>query len=106
MKSIKIENGDIVFTSKKLTLVDGLKQKIQKTKGILLTSKGELFYNVEIGLDRAEVLSIKEKNISDERKKLAVIEATMSDSNVEKVEIVNIKKDRNKRTQEIGLKLK
>lgn len=106
MKSIKFENGDMVLSSKKLALVDDLEQKIQKTKGILLTSLGELFYNVEIGLDRTEILDIKEKNLPLERKKLAIIQAVMQDDNVEKVDNVTIETDIKNRHQIINLSLK
>lgn len=107
MKSIKFtDDGDIAITSKRLDLVEDLPQKMQKTRGILLTSLGELFFNTEIGLDRTEVLDIKEKNISEERKRLAVITATMQDENVEKVEVANITTDIQNRSQVIDMQLK
>lgn len=106
MKSIKFENGDMTLISKRLSMIDGTKQKIQKTKGILLTSLGELFYNAEIGLNRAEILDIKEKGISGERKKLAVIEAIMQDENVEKVDGVSLETAIKSRKQIINVKLK
>lgn len=106
MKSIKFENGDMTLISKRLSMIDGAKQKIQKTKGILLTSLGELFYNAEIGLNRAEILDIKEKGISGERKKLAVIEAIMQDENVEKVDGVSLETAIKSRKQIINVKLK
>ncbi|WP_125153678.1 DUF2634 domain-containing protein [Clostridium rectalis] len=106
MKSIKIENGDIVITSKRLELVEDTQQKIQKTKGILLTSKGELFYNTTIGLERSEILEIKEKNISKSRNRIAIMEALMQDENVEKVEIIDINNNKANRNKIINLKLK
>lgn len=107
MKSIKFtDSGDISITSKRLDLVENLQQKMQKTRGILLTSLGELFFNTEIGLDRTEILDIKEKNISLERKKLAVVTAVTQDSNVDKVEVVDIITDRLSRKQIININLK
>lgn len=106
MKSILFKNGDIFIKDKRLQIVSDLEQKMQRTKGILLTVAGELFFNTEIGLDYTEVLDIKEKNISSERKKLALIEAIMSDENVEKVDDIVIEIDKTSRKQSISLKLK
>lgn len=69
-------------------------------------AQGELFYNANIGLDRTEVLSIKEKNISKERKLLAISEATYQDENVEKIEFADITTDKKNRKQQIDIKLK
>lgn len=106
MRSIKFSNGDISITSKRLDMVEDTEQKIQKTKGLLLVAQGELFYNANIGLDRTEVLSIKEKNISKERKLLAISEATYQDENVEKIEFADITTDKKNRKQQIDIKLK
>ncbi|MCY6957903.1 hypothetical protein [Clostridium brassicae] len=106
IKSIKFQNGDISITSKRLDIVEDTEQKIQKTKGLLLVAQGELFYNANIGLDRTEVLSIKEKNISKERKLLAISEATYQDENVEKIEFADITTDNKNRKQQINIKLK
>jgi phage baseplate assembly protein W len=106
MKSIAFDNGDLVISSKRLQMVSDLEQKIQRTKGILLTSLGELFYNADIGLDRTEILDIKEKNIQEERKKFAVIQAVMQDDNVEKVDEVTIETNNKERKQTISLKYK
>lgn len=106
MKSILFQDGDISIRDKRLQTISDLNQKMQKTKGILLTVLGELFFNSDIGLDYAEVLDIKEKNISNERKKIAIIEAIMSDDNVEKVDEVVIETDKISRKQSISLKLK
>lgn len=106
MKSILFQNGDISIKDKRLQTISDLNQKTQKTKGILLTVLGELFFNIEIGLDYTEVLDITEKNISNERKKIAIIEAIMSDDNVEKVDEIVIETDKISRKQSISLKLK
>ncbi|NEZ48022.1 hypothetical protein FDF74_12660 [Clostridium niameyense] len=106
MKSIAFDNGDLVISSKRLKLVNDLEQKMQKTKGLLLVVLGELFYNTDIGLNYEELLDIKEKNISIERKKLAIIEAIFKDENVEKVDVVNFYTDRENRKQTIEVKLK
>lgn len=106
IKSIKFSNGDISITSKRLDMLEDTEQKIQKTKGLLLVAQGELFYNANIGLDRTEVLSIKEKNISKERKLLAISEATYQDENVEKIEFADITTDKKNRKQQIDIKLK
>lgn len=106
MKSILFKNGDIVIKDKRLQTVSNLNQKMQKTKGVLLTVLGELFFNTNIGLDYTEVLDITEKNISNERKKIAIIEAIMTDDNVEKVDEIVIETDKISRKQSIGLKLK
>jgi hypothetical protein len=67
---------------------------------------GELFYNADIGLDYTKVLDVTEKNISDEYKKLAIIEAIMKDSNVEKVDNIVIETDKISRKQSITVQLK
>ncbi|KEI18245.1 contractile injection system sheath initiator [Clostridium haemolyticum] len=106
MKSIKIENGDIVFTSKRLTLVDELEQKIQRTKGLLQISLGELFYNADIGLNMKEVLSIEDKVISEDRKRMAIRECLSKDDNIEKIKLVDIKTNKKTRKDTINLKIK
>lgn len=106
MKSILFQNGDMSIKDKRLQTISDLNQKMQKTKGILLTVLGELFFNSDIGLDYTEVLDITEKNISNERKKIAIIEAIMSDDNVEKVDEVVMETDKISRKQSISLKLK
>lgn len=106
MKSIKIENGDIVFTSKRLSLVDDLEQKIQRTKGLLQISLGELFYNADIGLNMKEVLSIEDKVISEDRKRMAIRECLSKDDNIEKIKLVDIKTNKKTRKDTINLKIK
>lgn len=106
MKSILFQNGDMSIKDKRLQTISDLNQKMQKTKGVLLTVLGELFFNSDIGLDYTEVLDITEKNISNERKKIAIIEAIMSDDNVEKVDEVVMETDKISRKQSISLKLK
>lgn len=106
MKSIKIENGDIVFISKRLTLVDDLEQKMQKTKGLLLTSLGELFYNSNIGLNFKNVLSIDKKVINDADKKMSIRECLSQDENIERVEVIDIIHNAKTRTDTINLKIK
>lgn len=106
MKSIKIKDGDIFISSKRLQTVTGLEQMMQKTVQILNVVLGELWYNGDIGLDRTEILDIKEKNIPHERKELAVIRALQEDSNIEQIVEVNLTTDSKSRTQSIDLKLK
>jgi hypothetical protein len=85
VRSIKIENNDIVITSKRMEMVDDTEQMTQRTESCLKVVKGELFYNADLGLNYEEVLSIKDKNISDQRKELAIRSALFQDSNVDKV---------------------
>lgn len=106
MKSIKIKDGDIFISSKRLQMVTDLEQMMQKTVEILNVVLGELWYNGSIGLDRTEILDIKEKNIPRERKELAVIRALQEDSNIEQIVEVNLTTDSKSRTQSIDLKLK
>lgn len=106
MKSIAIKNGDIFISSKRLQIVDGLEQMMQKTVQILNVVLGELWYNGNVGLERTEILDIKEKSISRERKELAVIKALQQDSNIEKIVEVNLTTDSESRIQTIDLKLK
>ncbi|SHJ28178.1 DUF2634 domain-containing protein [Clostridium magnum] len=106
MRSIKTENGDLVITSKRMQMVDGLQQKQQKTRQCLLVVKGELFYNGDIGLNYTEILDIKEKNISFERKRLAVMQALSQDDNIEKIDSIEITTNPKSRKQKVTLKLK
>lgn len=85
MRSIKIEDNDIVITSKRMKMVDDIEQIKQRTESCLKVVKGELFYNADLGLDYIEVLSIKDKVISDQRKDLAIRSALFQDSNIDKV---------------------
>jgi hypothetical protein len=104
MRSILFDNGDIVIKSKRMQMVDGNDQTLQRTKNCLSIVKGELFYNADLGLDVTQVLSINQKNISDDVKKLAVTEATLHDSNVDKVTSVDVSEGKN-RTQNISITL-
>ena len=79
---------------------------MQKTRGIIQTVLGELFYNANIGLKYSEILDIKEKGISDARKKIAIIEATLQDQNVEKVDWITISTNQSSRIVYIDLQLK
>jgi hypothetical protein len=106
MRSIMFSGGDIVINSKRLQMVEGLSQKMQRTRTALLTVLGELFYNADAGLNYSEILDVTEKNISNERKKIAIVEAMMKDSNVEKVGEISITTNRLSRKTEISLKLK
>jgi hypothetical protein len=106
VKSIDFTNNDLNIVSKRLQIVTDTAQKIQKTKSSLLIVFGELFYNADIGLDYTKVLDVTEKNISDEYKKLAIIEAIMKDSNVEKVDNIVIETDKISRKQSITVQLK
>jgi len=106
MRSIDFTNNDINIVSKRLQMITDTAQKIQKTKSSLLIVLGELFYNADIGLDYTQVLDITEKNIPEEYKKLAIIEAIMKDSNVEKVDNIVIETDKTSRKQNITLQLK
>lgn len=101
-----VQNGDLVITSKRLQMVEGLDQKMQRTRGSLLVAKGELFYNGNIGLDYTEVLDVKEKNIPVEQKRLAIMEAITKDFNVEKVDNIIIESVDSNRQQQISLQLK
>jgi hypothetical protein len=104
MRSILFDNGDIVIKSKRMQMVDGTDQMLQRTKNCLSIVKGELFYNADLGLDVTQVLSINQKNIPDNVKKLAVTEAILYDSNVDKVTSVDISEVKN-RTQNISATL-
>lgn len=106
MKSIDFNNGDINILSKRLQMVTDTAQKLQKTKGSILLVLGELFYNVDLGLDYTKVLDMSGKNTSDEHKKLAIIEGIMKDTNVQKVTNISIETDRISRKQTISLELK
>ena len=106
MVSIDISDGDMVIKDKRLQTVSNLEQKMQKTRGIIQTVLGELFYNANIGLKYSEILDIKEKGISDERKKVAIIEAVNQDQNVEKVNWITISTNQSSRTVYIDLQLK
>lgn len=93
MRSICFKDGDILIKDKKLQMVDDLDQKKQKTAGILSVVKGELFYNAGLGLDYTQVLDVNQKNIEDDIKRMAVMEALRYDENVDKVIGVAFKKD-------------
>lgn len=105
MKSIKIENGDLCIISKRLQMVSDKEQKIQQTRTILQLVLGELFYNSDVGLNYTEILDVKEKDISEERKKLAILEALQQDENIDKVDNITIDIDKISRKQTITLQL-
>jgi hypothetical protein len=93
MRSICFKDGDILIKDKRLQMVDDLDQKKQKTAGILSVVKGELFYNAGLGLDYTQVLDVNQKNIEDDIKRMAVMEALRYDENVDKVIGVAFKED-------------
>lgn len=97
MKSILIQDGDMVITSKRLQLVEGNEQKYQRTKATMQIVKGELFYNANLGLDYDMVLGISDKNISDDQKKLAIREAVFQDTNVDRISDVTLNFDKTSR---------
>lgn len=105
MKSLKIENGDLCIISKRLQMVSDKEQKIQQTQTVLQLVLGELFYNADVGLDYTEILDVKEKDISDERKKLAILEALQQDENIDKVDNITIDTDKISRKQTVTLQL-
>lgn len=96
MRSIKIENNDIVITSKRMEMVDDSEQMAQRTACCLKVVKGELFYNADLGLDYTEVLSVKDKIISNQRKELAIRSALFQDSNIDKVNNINFLSEDNR----------
>lgn len=106
MESIKFENGDMIFKHGQLLMVEGLECKIQKTKGLLSTSLGELFYNSEIGLSLKNILSIDNKKPTLEDKKMAIRECLSKDDNIEQIQVIDIIYNPQKRKDEITLKLK
>ena len=106
MKSIKFENGDMVFQYGQLLMVEDLEQKIQKTRCLLKTSLGELFYNTNLGLDFKKILSIDKMFLTDENKKMAIRECLSKDENIEQIQTIDIIEDVKKRKVEIVLKIK
>lgn len=105
MKSILIQDGDVVITSKRLQLVEGDQQKYQRTKATMQVVKGELFYNADLGLDYDIALGITNKNTSDEQKKLAIREAVFQDDNVDRISDVNLNFDKTSRKLTADLQL-
>jgi len=98
MKSLKIENGDLVIEKGDFVILEGKEEVEQCIERTLTTNEGEWFLNLLHGLDYEVMFA---KPFDEERARLAVIEAIHQDPRIETVEDVGFKFNREKRHMEI-----
>ncbi len=102
MKTLKIENGDLVFNSQRnLLMVEGHDEEIQSIERLLTTNAGEWFLNIEHGLEYAR---IQGKNISDEQIRLAVMQALAQEERIQEVESIEIERSDKERTVAVNFR--
>lgn len=102
MKTLKIENGDLVFDSQgNLIMVEGQDEEVQAVERLLTTNTGEWFLNIEHGLDYSR---IQGKNITDEQIRLAVMQALAQEERIAEVERIDIQRDNKNRTVGINFR--
>ncbi|APC82157.1 TPA: hypothetical protein LA747_003403 [Clostridium botulinum] len=106
MNSLKFNNGDLEFVSKRAVIVSDLDQKIQKTAGLLYIVLGEMFFDSTMGMDRELLLDIETKDTPMEKKKFAVTDALLQDNTVSKVDDIIIDYDRINRKTLINVRYK
>lgn len=86
MRSIAIQNGDLVIKDKRLQIACDRQQVIQKIRGNLSIYKGELFYNSDVGIDRDTLFPDSKADDNNEMKQLAIVEALSDIEEIESIE--------------------
>lgn len=102
MKTLKIENGDLVFNSQRnLLMVEGHDEEIQSIERLLTTNTGEWFLNIEHGLDYSR---LQGKAVSDEQIRLAVLQALAQEGRITEVENIEVRRSDKNRTVAINFR--
>lgn len=99
MKTLLIQNDDIVIKNGNLMMIENIEECCQCVERALTTGLEEFFLNLEHGMDYTEF----EQKASDiDRLKLDVTECILQEERVQTVEIIDIQIDRANRKANIN----
>lgn len=102
MKTLTIENGDLLFDSQRnLLMVEGRDEEVQSVERLLTTNTGEWFLNIEHGLEYAR---IQGKAVSDDQIHLAVMQALAQEERIQEVESIELRRSDKDRTVAISFR--
>ena len=102
MKTLKIENGDLVLDAQhSLVVVEGRDEEVQSVERLLTTNTGEWFLNIEHGLDYSQ---IQGKAVSDDHIHLAVMQALAQEERIQEVENIEVRRSDKNRTVAINFR--
>lgn len=102
MRTLKVENGDLVISAGEFAMVEGDEELAQSVRMTMETAQGEWFLNVDFGMRRDPFES---KPYNEEEIRASIIEAATDDTRISSVEGLSLAFDKFVRTLGVSLQL-
>ncbi|MFB7260361.1 MULTISPECIES: contractile injection system sheath initiator [Bacillati] len=103
MKTLKLVDGDLVFTDGELEMVEGDEELKQALEMILKIRLGEFFLEENVGLDRTHLLT---KQFDEELAHYDIVEALMQEERIEEISEITFSLDKTKRLLTVSVTVK
>lgn len=102
MRTLKIQNGDLVITAGDFMMIEGDEELAQSVRMTMETAQGEWFLNADFGMRREP---FENKPYNEEEIRASIIEAATDDTRISSVENLTTTLDRVARSLGVMLEL-
>ncbi len=103
MRTLTLENGDLVLSGGSFLYVEGDIELAQSVENVLATAKGEWFLDEDHGLERDAILG---KQFNESEATDAIIEAVTQEERIASVEDIRYAFDKVTRTLSVSMQLR
>lgn len=102
MRTLKVQNGDLVIAAGEFAMVEGDEELAQSVRMTMETAQGEWFLNLDFGMLRDP---FENKPYNEEEIRASIIEGATDDPRITSVEELSLVFDKVARTMGVSLQL-